>query len=197
MTEPVVPATVPAVEPPNVAWTRREFYLKVISSLGLVFGLVLGIVQYTDLQRSQHEQRETIALNEHKQRADIANQLQEQREKDATIRQHELNLMIYREKKEAYGLLLDAAVGVATAKSRADVEANVPKFYAVYYGRVHIVPDLDLEVQNAKTAFSNVLEAYRNGDNAVAPIETFKSPVYEIAKACQHGLDIKTMDAKK
>lgn len=197
---PETPAA-PAPETAEDRLKRRQFYLSVVSSVVLIGGGFGSIYQYfaqqekiakdqLTQQQNDAEARKLTAQKEADQREEIAKREGAQREKEAELRRRELALMIYREKKEAYGLLVDAATDVATAKDRAEVEARTGKFYAVYYGRIHIIPELDQSVQDAKNEFEKKLRKYRDDKNdTTKPLDVFSSQLNDISSACQKGLD--------
>lgn len=189
-------------------WKRRQFYLSIISTVVLVFGGLGGIYQYSAQQKKladdQLEQqkkdaaaREEAAKKDRDQREKLANRDIAQREKEADLRKREIALMIYREKKEAYGLLVDAATAITTANNRREVEDRAGKFYGVYYGRVHIIPELDSAVQDAKNAFKKKLDDYLATSNSDPPLQVFNSQLYDMAEACRKGLDCRSLDKEK
>ena len=190
----------PPAEPADEKWKRRTFYLSLVSTVLLIGGGLGSVVTFFVQQRKIADDQIQQQSNEAKQRDDAAKKEADkreeqskrelkQRESETELRRRELALMIYREKKEAYGLLVDAATDVATAKSRREVEDKAAKFLAVYYGRIHIIPELDQPVQDAKNAFKKKLDAYLGQTNPDPPIDVFSSPLIDLAGACQKGLD--------
>ncbi len=191
---PAAPPPVPATPPAETAeekLKRRQFYLNVVSAVVLLVGGAASVYQYFAQQQKlaneqlAQQQKDTAARRTAEENEGA------RREIEAELRQRELALMIYREKKEAYAVLMDAATDVATAKDRAEVEANAGKYYAVYLGRIHIIPDLDQGVQDAKNAFEARLRVYRgDANNSQKPLDVFSSPLVDLAGACQKGLDL-------
>jgi hypothetical protein len=202
------PATATPTETPDEKWKRRQFYLGAVSAAGLIVGGLWSVYQYIGQQKKQAadliaqqqkeaDQRETIAQKELAQREELAKKDLARRDRDAELRQREINLMLYREKKEAYLALMEAAVEVATAKGRKEVEDRAPKYFGAYYGRVHIIPELDDPIIKAKNEFAAKLREYLKGDSSDLPYDVFSSPLNSLATACQKCLDCRMLDQKK
>ena len=198
---PAPTAAPPPAETADEKWKRRAFYLSLVSSVVLVLGGLGSVYHYTAQQRQlaagqikqqekEAEQRAEAAKAEADRRAEQAGRVLAQQQIESELRRRELALMIYREKKEAYGLLVDAATDVATAKNRAAVEEKAGKFMAVYYGRIHIIPELDPPVQAAKNRFKTRLDEYLAETRPDPPINVFSSPLIDLSGACQKGLDV-------
>jgi hypothetical protein len=179
---------------------RRQFYLSAVSAVVLVFGGLGSVYQYTVQQKKLADDQIAQQQKDAAARKDAAEKDLDQRkrlaDRDADLRGREIALMIYREKKEAYGLLVDAATAIATANNRREVEDRAGRFYGVYYGRVHIVPELDAPVQEAKNAFKKKLDEYLNGTSSDRPLDVFNSQLFDIADACRKGLDCRALDPK-
>jgi ABC-type nickel/cobalt efflux system permease component RcnA len=163
-------------------WQRREFYLKLISAAALIASGCWAVWTYRDQQIAQAKQQE-------KQHADELNQ----RRREADLREWELRLMVYREKKEAYALMADAAAEITTAKNWQEVKERSPKFFKVYYGRLHTVPELDPEIQAEKQAFAVDLWDYLKSESAKSPEDVFYGDAIRLCKACQKCLQVRSI----
>jgi len=119
------------------------------------------------------------------------------RTKEQELRNREVNLKLFQEKKEAYTALVNAATAVSLAANQEKAKGCAPDFFAAYLGRVHLVPALDEEVAEKKKDFARKLRLYLIQDPAVGPPEDFLKPELEaLDKACQQGcqhcLDVET-----
>ncbi len=72
-------------------------------------------------------------------------------------KKHELALMEYSLKKDAYYKLVDTATAVAYSKNKADANQKAAKFSTLYFGRAHIFV-VDYDVRKAKEAFYGELD---------------------------------------
>ncbi len=113
------------------------------------------------------------------------------RNREIELRKHELNLMLFREKKEAYTALIDAATLVTVAPTKEEAKARSAQFFKVYYGRVHVVPHLDDDVWEAKIVFANGLRDYLKDEKSnQTPEAALYSPYLEgLVAACKRGCE--------
>jgi hypothetical protein len=155
----------------------RESNLKVydrilatVSVIGLIIGGVWGLY-------SHFQQKAAEAL---------------QRDQEIELRKHELDLLIFQEKKEAYLALCDAACEVVACQDRAEVAERSRAFRKLFYGRAHIIADPDPEVSDKKIEFNNKLTSYLTGEDkgsTKAPFLYFGSAALNLTKVCRKHID--------
>lgn len=192
--------TEPAPETRDERLKRHQFYLSAVSTILLICGGFGSIYQYFASQKKQaaeqkqrldeeEKKREERAQRDYNQRNELAQKELAQREREAKQRRREYDLLIYREKKEAYATLLDAAAAVATARNRAEAEEKAAKYWGIHFGRAHFAPKLDIEVVNKKMDFGNAIKDYLKLGPDALPKDTLNQPLVKLAITCQESLD--------
>ncbi|CAB1083658.1 hypothetical protein D1AOALGA4SA_11200 [Olavius algarvensis Delta 1 endosymbiont] len=108
-------------------------------------------------------------------------------------KQHELALMVYNLKKDAYYELVDAATAIAYSKNKEDAHQKAAKFNTLYFGRAHIFV-VDHVVKKAKLAFYSQLDdALKSGDfwsEGTASSEDLRRKAVELRNACREALNV-------
>ena len=101
------------------------------------------------------------------------------------LKEKELLLMQYNQKKEVYYQLVDAAASVAMSSTKKEAERNATNYSVLYFGKAHIFA-IDPSVSKAKIAFrSAMVEALKVG---VFPSTPLQSASLDLAFACKEVL---------
>jgi hypothetical protein len=176
--------------PPNPTTDALDIRLKVydrllasVSALALIIGGCWGLFNYFDTKKKEA----SAAEEQHRQTAD-------QKERELQLRKHELDLMVFKERKEAYLALCDAACEIVACRDRKEVEERSRAFLKMYYGRAHIIAEADPEVSGKKIAFKNKLMEYLESNNTESPFGYFGSAAFELTKACRKYVDPRGLD---
>ena len=114
------------------------------------------------------------------------------------LRHKEIALMVFKEKKEAYLALIDAAGEVTASNNRQEVVENAPLFLKLYYGRAHVIAEADPQVSKQKIAFKEKLMAYLDDERVnVSPFEYFGGTTFALTNACKVHIDPRFIEATK
>jgi len=138
--------------------------LATITALGVIVGGVWGLYNHFGLQ---HE----------------ANQL----------RQNEIDLMLFKEKKDTYLSLIDAAGEIIACKNRQEVSGKAPLFLKLYLGRAHVIAEADSNVMKMKIAFKEKLDTYLKDQINESPFKYFGSAALALTNACKVYVDPNTL----
>ena len=103
---------------------------------------------------------------------------------------------MYKDKKDTYLSLVDAANEITASRDRKEVLENASLFLKLYYGRAHVIAEADHKVLEGKIAFKNKLMSYLNDEQIdTSPFEYFGDVAFELTNACKLYLDPRTIDA--
>ncbi|HEX8489906.1 MAG TPA: hypothetical protein VF626_02710 [Chthoniobacterales bacterium] len=166
---------------------RLQIYdrgLSTVSAAVLVIGALLTIVTYLHDQRVKEREERKLRDQE------IA-QAQEQLQ----LRKRELAFAIFKEKREAYLALTDAACAIAACRNYEEVEGASKEFLKLYYGRAHIIADGDPDVYQKKIDFRKALATYLKERPSEAPDAYFEGLALDITDACKSHMDPRSLDA--
>jgi hypothetical protein len=111
------------------------------------------------------------------------------RVKTYKLRERELKLALFTEKKQTYLALTDAACAIAACQTYEDVKKASSEFIKIYYGRAHAIVDLDGPVYDAKVAFYEELVTYLSKEPENSPDAYFNVPAQRITAACKPSID--------
>jgi hypothetical protein len=117
----------------------------------------------------------------------------EQRKIETRVRERELGLAVFTEKKQAYLALTDAACAIAACRGYEDVEKASAEFNKLFYGRAHIIAEGDEKVVQAKIAFHNALVKYLDERPSDPPEKYFRSLALDVTFACKPNIDPRTL----
>jgi hypothetical protein len=202
------PAATTSVAPPSPE--AREARLKVydrvlatVSALGLIVGGVWAVYTHSESRRKELEQKTAEAKRDAELREQAAQQKAVESQRDAALkerelqlRKQELDLLVFKERKEAYYALCDAACEIVACRDRKEVEERARGFLRLYYGRAHIIAEADPEVSAKKIAFKDRLMEYIEGDakeSNVSPFTFFASAAFDLTKACRRHVDPRSL----
>ena len=138
--------------------------LATVTALGVVIGGLWGLYNHFELQRHANE-----------------------------LRQREFKLMVFKEKKDAYMALIDAAGEIVASKNRQEVSENASQFLKLYLGRAHVIAEADSNVSSMKIAFKNKLDTYLKGQIDEDPFIYFRSTALALTNACRTHVDPRTL----
>ncbi len=173
-----------APSPNEVRESNLKVYdriLATISILGIVFGGIWGFYSHLQQRVAEAKQSEKQKLAEAKQK-----------DEEIQLRKHELDLLIFQEKKDAYYALCDAACDIVACRNRKEVEERSRVFLKMYFGRAHIIAEADSAVSKKKIDFKNRLMSYLDGEDKAsteAPFDYFGEYAFELTKACKKHVD--------
>ena len=156
--------------------------LGTVSAAAIVIGGLFTIYTYL------HDQRLKEAEERKLREKEIA-QTQEQ----LSLRQKELTFALFKEKREAYLALTDAACTIAACRSYEEVESASKEFLRLYYGRAHIIADGDSDVYNKKIDFRRALTKYLRDRPRETPDVYFEDLALAITDACKAHLDPRSL----
>jgi hypothetical protein len=160
-------SSTPAVNTKDTFEAKLKIFdriLATITAIGVIVGGVWGLYNHFGLQ---HE----------------ANQLW----------QNEIDLMVFKEKKETYLALIDAAGEIIACKNRQEVSEKAPLFLKLYLGRAHVIADADSEVRDKKIAFKEKLDTYLKDKINESPFKYFGSAALALTNACKVYVDPNTL----
>ena len=194
MSTPTKPAEAkpedPTSEDPGQKFERSlKLYdrgLATIKALAIIFGGIWGLLRYLDDQKSAQAAAEQAAKKDFILR-----------EKEQQQRQRQLELMIYKEKKEAYYAIIDAACDIVACQTREKAKIRANGFYKLYFGRAHLISELDPEVNDAKKKFMRKLMKYLASNRDEIPMGELQEEVLELTDACQKHIDLKILESQK
>lgn len=172
-TKPLEKTTSEQPSPSEIRESNLKVYdrvLATVSILGIVSGGIWGF--YSHIQQRVAEAS--------------------QKDKEIELRKHELDLLIFQERKEAYLALCDAACEIVACKDRQEVAERSRAFRKMYYGRAHIIADPDPVVGDMKVAFNNKLTSYLTGDDkesTKSPYLYFGGAALDLTKSCRKHID--------
>jgi hypothetical protein len=118
----------------------------------------------------------------------------EQRRVEHELRAREHQLAVFKEKREAYVALSEAACAVAACRSYEAVEKAAPEFNKIYLGRIHIIAKTDTEVITSKIAFHTALKKYLVEKLSESPEEYFGSLALDITTACRKHINTENLE---
>lgn len=118
----------------------------------------------------------------------------EQRKVESTIRDRELRLNVFTQRKEAYLALTDAACAVAACRTYEEVEKASTEFNKLYYGRAHIIAEGDSKVKDAKIAFHTALVKYLADKPSISPESCFAGLAMDVTFACKPNIDPRSLN---
>ncbi|MEI8380620.1 MAG: hypothetical protein WCJ09_10855 [Planctomycetota bacterium] len=142
--------------------------LATVSALGLIFGGAWSLFEYASSRTHENE-----------------------------LRTRELNLAIFRERRDTYFAISDAASDIAASRSREDVIERSRAFLKLYNGRAHLLAEIDSDVKSSKIEFKNLLFEYLDGkdkNTTESPFDYFGAAAYQLTKACSRHLDPRGLD---
>lgn len=113
-------------------------------------------------------------------------------EKD--LKQQEIRLLQYNQKKEVYYELADAAAAVASSTNKRDAMQKAAKFSTLYLGRAHILA-IDTDVKDAKIEFQTEMQKALKSD-AFPSIE-LRDKALSLAIACRNTLRVEEIFSNK
>jgi hypothetical protein len=116
-----------------------------------------------------------------------------QRKTENDLRERELRLAIFSERKQAYLALTDAACALAACRNYQEVEKAGAEFTKLYYGRAHIISEGDPKVENAKIALHKALQKYLAEEPTDSPEDYFWSLAMDVTFACKPSIDPRTL----
>jgi hypothetical protein len=164
------------VSPIEVREANLKLYDRIlasISAIGLIAGGIWGLVTYSESKKQESEHKAS----------------------EIELRKYELDLSIFKERKEAYYALCDAACDIAASHDRNDVIERSREFLKLYNGRAHIIAEGDNDVFDKKIAFQKKLMSYLKGKNiADSPYDYFESAAYQLTMACRKHTDPRTLE---
>jgi hypothetical protein len=108
-----------------------------------------------------------------------------QREDETAQRRREYLLELHREKKEIYQPLCSAVGKIVSAKSLAEAQPSIDKFWELYFGEVHLVEDAN--VQQHKIAFGQALQGWQDRKDETPPTELLPLSG-NLVQACQEAI---------
>jgi hypothetical protein len=109
----------------------------------------------------------------------------------------ELALALFKDKREVYLALTEAASAIAACRTFEQVESAAKEFLKLYYGRAQIIADCDRGVFEKKIAFRCALAKYLQEKPDQTPDVYFENFALDITDACRVHLDPRSMDAPK
>jgi hypothetical protein len=181
------PATTASAEAREARLKVYDRMLATVSALGLLMGGVWAVYTYSQARHKEVEQK-----------AAEAKQAAELREKEIQLRKQELDLQVFKERKETYYALCDAACEIVACRNRKEVEERSQAFLKMYYGRAHIIAEGDPDVSAKKIAFKKKLMEYLEGeskDSMESPFTFFGTVAFDLTKTCQKHMDPRTLGA--
>jgi hypothetical protein len=97
------------------------------------------------------------------------------------LKEKELRLIQYMQKRDVYYELVDAAAAVAVSRSKEDADRNAVRFAGLFFGKAHIFA-IDPVVSQAKVAFNAaMISALQEGK---FPSGALQSASLDLARAC-------------
>jgi len=105
------------------------------------------------------------------------------------LRGRELDLELFRDKREAYLALIDSASTIAACADYDEVKVASKDFLKIYYGRAHSFVTGDEDVFSKKVDFKRALDSYLINHTENTPADHFGDPSLGIALACRFHLD--------
>ncbi len=154
----------------DILEAKLKFYdrfLATITALGIILGGFWGVYTYVETQHQSIQ-----------------------------LRQRELALRVFKEKKNAYLSLIDAAGEITASKNRQEVIEKAPLFLKLYYGRAHVIAEADPNVSDMKIAFKGKLMTYlKNKEMNESPFKYFSSVSFDLTNACKSHIDPRTIES--
>lgn len=118
----------------------------------------------------------------------------DQRKKESALRERQLQLDVFMQRKEAYLALTDAACAVAACRTYKEVEKASTEFNKIYYGRAYVIAEGDPDVTYAKVEFHEALVKYLEDKPCILPEEYFSSFAMEVTFACKPNIDPRSLE---
>ena len=107
---------------------------------------------------------------------------------DRDLKRREIQLTIYREKKEIYYPLCESASAIVSSGSAQEAKDDIRKYMTLYYGKAHLVV-IDPAVHDAKIAFKRrLIQWVKEGGNSPPPEDLIELAL-TLTGACQENLD--------
>jgi hypothetical protein len=160
-------------------------YLATVSAIAIVVGGLFTFYTYLHGERIRDAQEHKLKEKE------IA-----QTQQELSLRQKELTFAIFKDKRDAYLALTDAASAIAACRSYEEVETASKEFLKLYYGRAHIIAEGDNDVYQKKIAFRRALAKYLDEKPTGQPYTFFENLALEITDACRQHLDPRLAGSK-
>ena len=162
------------------AW---ELVFKVVGSAVVVVGAVIAYLDFRQREeQSRSEQRKAQDTKDAEEKR--ARDEQAQREKDSLLlRQKEFRLNLHSERYPLFTEVCDLAGKIAAAGQQKD-EKSVQRFWELYYGRMCLVEDKNVE--EAMIAFGNALESKAPERQVQVRVAALR-----LAGACKQSMDLK------
>lgn len=147
---------------PSSPWEgRMTRFLPFITTLVGMGGLWFGVIQYAVAEKAADRMRE-----------------------------QELAATIFRERKEAYMDLINAACEIAGCMDRAEVKKKAPAFLTIFCGRAHVIAAAKPEVTNQKVKFKDKLLEYLKDETIKEPpFEYFRDNALDLTFECKPFVD--------
>jgi hypothetical protein len=115
-----------------------------------------------------------------------------QRRADIDLRKRELQLAIYKEKKEVLYPLCESAAAIISCRSPADAKSHIQDYLTLYYGKARLLfagdDSLD-KVSKSKIDFKGQLMAWIDEPEPTAPPEKLVALSEKLTSACAQSLD--------
>jgi hypothetical protein len=103
-------------------------------------------------------------------------------------REQEYHLQLRKELKETYQPLCSAVGKIVSARSLAEAQPSIDRFWELYFGEVHLVENQ--AVRDPKIEFGNALQGWQNRKDEAPPTELL--PLSEkLVSACQQAIDLR------
>jgi hypothetical protein len=149
-----------------------------------------------DLEQKADEadKNRELQQKEAKQLAARSQREADNREKELQLRKRELDLAIYKERKEVYYALCDAASDIAASRDRKEVTERARAFLKLFNVRAHILACDELDVSSQKVWFLLKLKQYLEGEDkesTVSPFDYFGQAALDLTGACRKHLDLR------
>ena len=113
--------------------------------------------------------------------------------KENNLRQQQIKLAIFNDKKAVYYDLVDAESEIASCNTYDEVIVAQKHFRKLYVGRAHIIAGLDKDVNIQKIAFNKLLDKYLKEKPAKTPFNYFAIQTLKLGDICKKNLDITTI----
>jgi hypothetical protein len=153
---------------------RLEVYdrvLATVASISVIIGGIWGMVTY--LQAKTKESKD--------------------RARESALKKYELELLAYKDQREAFLALCDCASEIAMCKNRDEVEIKSKQYGKLYLGRAHLftkdVDEVTAKVFEAKIRFHTLIERYlAQQQPTTTPYEHFHQGALTLTEACSKAL---------
>jgi hypothetical protein len=139
--------------------------LATISALAIIGGGIWTVTTYLNQQKEQTKQLE-----------------------------RQVRWEIYNQKSPIYYELCDAEAEIAACDTHEEVLLAQKNFWRLYYGKAHIIAQLEDTIFKQKIRFMKSLNNYLWNDSNKSPNDVFGSSSLELSLLCSHILDIDSLE---